>query len=791
MTTTENSLPDPVPTESTPGAAAPVQNERGKLCPQCGANVPPGTPSVLCPKCLLTLGFESQPGLDPPSTAAYRPRFIAPLPEMLAPYFPQLEILERVGYGGMGVVYKARQKELDRFVALKILRPDFENDPGFAERFQREARALAKLNHPHIVTVYDFGKQGDLYFFLMEFVDGTSLRHVEETGRLSCQEALGIVPQVCDALQYAHEQGIVHRDIKPENILISKEGRVKIADFGLAKIARSIDDPAGSAQRPLTGAREVVGTPHYMAPEQVEHPTEVDHRADIFSLGVVLYEMLTGELPLGRFPLPSQKVPIDVRLDDVVLRALQKEPLRRYQRITEVRTDVDRIRESESLPPEGAAGGLKDKAKAFGSKRYSSWKSTDPKTREQIESELGLPAAALTVVGAGSLLIAPLMFLLNLSPSSDLRDTFFHRDTFEFQMAMTPLAGAVSLCTGLLLKSLQNFRYVVAGCILLLVLFGTLWLATLPFAIWALVILRHPSAKTHFTDVPLAECRAWVAPRDLTIRWWTRGRVWLQFVWPKICVASFNCFEFARRAFQKFVAFFRSKFVISSVIFLGLAYLLTAWTAGLQIAMVLAEGSLRPEMVQDLEMSRLNAAAVGPPFATTGFCLILGWIVLWRHSVRVFRSSGSLSRADRLAAPREALLGLAGTSLLIAVVMTIVSVISHSPSRPPGQWRWGFEYWDWRFLLMMVQLGFDLLIGLSLALMCWTSRTRLTRWVLFFSTTIYPLLLGTSLLERGSRGYWTPLVPIWSCVPFGLWAIIALRNDVPSVASNPNQEARV
>ena len=211
MTTTENTLPDPVPTESTPGAAVPVQNEREKLCPQCGARVPVGTPSVLCPRCLLTLGFESQPGLDQPSTAAYRPRFVAPLPEQLAPYFPQLEMLERIGYGGMGVVYKARQKELDRFVALKILRPDFEKDPGFAERFQREARALAKLNHPHIVTVYDFGKQGDLYFFLMEFVDGTSLRQVEETGRLPCQEALGIVPQICDALQYAHEQGIGSR----------------------------------------------------------------------------------------------------------------------------------------------------------------------------------------------------------------------------------------------------------------------------------------------------------------------------------------------------------------------------------------------------------------------------------------------------------------------------------------------------------------------------------------------------------------------------------------------------
>ena len=307
MKTTEDSVPDPQPAEPTPDESMPAEKDRERLCPQCGSAVPVGTPSVLCPKCLLKLGFESQPGLDQPSRAAYRPRFVAPLPEQLAPYFPQLEILERVGYGGMGVVYKARQRELDRLVALKILRPDFENDPGFAERFQREARALAKLNHPHIVTVYDFGKQGDLYFFLMEFVDGTSLRHVEQSGRLSSKEALAIVPQVCDALQFAHEQGIVHRDIKPENILLTKDGRVKIADFGLAKLARPHDENANAIERPLTGTREVIGTPHYMAPEQIEHPTEVDHRADIFSLGVVLYEMLTGELPLGRFPLPSQR----------------------------------------------------------------------------------------------------------------------------------------------------------------------------------------------------------------------------------------------------------------------------------------------------------------------------------------------------------------------------------------------------------------------------------------------------------------------------------------------------
>jgi serine/threonine protein kinase len=270
-----------------------------------------------------------------PGTEAYHNRFTAPSPAELAPLFPQLEILELLGQGGMGAVYKARQTKLDRLVALKILPVGEERDTAFAERFAREARALAKLNHPNIVAVYDFGEAAGLYYFIMEFVDGTNLRQLLQTRQLDPSEALQIVPQICDALQYAHEEEIVHRDIKPENILLDKRGRVKIADFGLAKLlARSGSDLT------LTGSRQVMGTLHYMAPEQIEKPHTVDHRADIYSLGVVFYEMLTGELPLGRFSPPSQKMPMDARLDDMVLRALAKEPEKRYQRIRELKMDV-------------------------------------------------------------------------------------------------------------------------------------------------------------------------------------------------------------------------------------------------------------------------------------------------------------------------------------------------------------------------------------------------------------------------------------------------------------------
>jgi predicted Ser/Thr protein kinase len=291
------------------------------------------------------LNLDSETGLAGSGATAVPP----PSAQELAPHFPQLEILEVIGQGGMGVVYKVRQKELERIAALKILPPGVGGEPAFAERFAREAKALARLNHPGIVTIYDSGRAGGLFYFLMEYVDGVSLGRLMRAGRVSPREALAIVPQLCDALQYAHDQGIVHRDIKPENILLDRQGRVKVADFGLARLLGTGNESAaaggpGPALSPsLTGAGKVVGTPQYMAPEQAEHPGEVDHRADIYALGVVFYQMLTGELPGSRLEAPSRRVQIDVRLDEVVLRALEKEPDRRYQQVSQVKTAVETI----------------------------------------------------------------------------------------------------------------------------------------------------------------------------------------------------------------------------------------------------------------------------------------------------------------------------------------------------------------------------------------------------------------------------------------------------------------
>jgi tRNA A-37 threonylcarbamoyl transferase component Bud32 len=337
-------LPQP-PLAPPPTVAATVMLPK---CPQCHMPLAPNTPEGLCPACLAKVALGSEPAAPAatinvnPLAEAAPPTRVAPDPAQLASQFPQLEIIELLGMGGMGMVYKARQPRLDRIVALKILPVESQQHPSFAERFNREAKALAKLNHPGIVNVYDFGQTSQYYFFIMEFVDGMNLRQLLNTEKVTPRQALELVVQICTALQYAHDEGVVHRDIKPENILLNKKGQVKIADFGLAKLLGTAPDTA------LTMSQAAMGTLNYMAPEQRQNAQGVDHRADIYSLGVVFYEMLTGEVPMGRFEAPSKRVQVDVRLDEVVLRALEREPARRYQQVSEVKSNVETITSTPS-----------------------------------------------------------------------------------------------------------------------------------------------------------------------------------------------------------------------------------------------------------------------------------------------------------------------------------------------------------------------------------------------------------------------------------------------------------
>jgi predicted Ser/Thr protein kinase len=309
------------------------------VCKKCGSELRGDTAGGLCPRCLMALSFASKTMPE-----EERPNLQVSLsPEEMREHFPQYEIFECLGRGGMGVVYKARQKTLDRLVAIKVLAGERQGDLNFAKRFEREAKLLAQLSHMNIVTVHDFGEADGLYYLVMEYVDGVNLRELLREGKMAPEQALAIVPSICEALEYAHAKGIVHRDIKPENILLDRDGRVKIADFGIAS---------------LVGADgEKSGTPPYMAPEQEKGI--VDRRADIYALGAVLYEMLTGERPEKDLVAPSKRVQMDVKIDEIVLRALEKEPERRYQTADEFRTMVETMAGPPRVAERGQEAGFR------------------------------------------------------------------------------------------------------------------------------------------------------------------------------------------------------------------------------------------------------------------------------------------------------------------------------------------------------------------------------------------------------------------------------------------------
>ncbi len=467
-----------------------------RQCSECGRSLPADAPQGLCPQCLIKLGLPTGAEVqdaasadesgDIPTSGVPATGYVPPEPSALAEQFPQLEVLELLGQGGMGAVYKARQKQLDRVVALKILPPQVGRAEAFAERFTREARSLARLSHPGIVMVYDFGHtQAGLYYFIMEFVDGTDLRHVIRSGEISPAQALSVVPQICEALQYAHEEGVVHRDIKPENIMLNKKGQIKITDFGLAKL---LDQPA--TVYTLTQAGQRMGTPHYMAPEQIERPHMVDHRADIYSLGVVFYEMLTGELPLGRFPLPSKKVHVDVRLDEVVLKTLEKEPERRYQHASEVKIDVETISSETPAPGPAAEPAIQaEQGDATEAVRHRVW----------------IPAVGLLVAGGINclavvgLVLAGFSSLVVKSFSGQLaRFEFLPGRARAVVLVVTVGYAVLVILGGWNLMQLRSRRLALWGSVLALFPFSAGSVVGLPMGIWALIVMRNEQVKAAF-----------------------------------------------------------------------------------------------------------------------------------------------------------------------------------------------------------------------------------------------------------------------------------------------------
>lgn len=315
--------------------------EANPINPEPDPQVPASKPAADPEPVLITDGAAAQlfaAGRSPTTSGrrAWQPPSVADLQRML----PQYEILEMIGRGGMGAVYRSVQRTLDREVAIKILPPEIAaEDAQFPERFKLEGKAMAQLNHPGIVAAFDAGETSEgLLYFVMEYVEGTDVQAMLKTrGPLPAEEALTIVAHVCEALEFAHARGFVHRDIKPSNIMVDAHGRVKVADFGLAK-AISCEG------RWMTGESIAIGTADFAAPEAFLPEVKLDGRADLYSVGVMLYQMLTGQIPRGRFEGPSIRVPgLDPRIDAIIDRAMQTDRERRYPTAGEMRADLKNV----------------------------------------------------------------------------------------------------------------------------------------------------------------------------------------------------------------------------------------------------------------------------------------------------------------------------------------------------------------------------------------------------------------------------------------------------------------
>lgn len=368
--------------------------EATRKCQQCDTPMASVERGSACTKCLLGVAMKSVNGRAEKPSSQKHPDWVPPRPAELQRMLPKYEISGLIGRGGMAAVYKGIQHDLDRAVAIKVL-PEVlsqvDDDFNFVDRFRQEALAMARLEHPGIVSVYDFGETDEgLFYFVMEHINGTDLHQYlqDQGGVLSQDLTLPIISQVLAALDCAHSSGIIHRDIKPANILLNKEGRVKITDFGLAKRYGESENEHSIG---LTTTNATVGTSGFLAPESLMPGKKADQRADLYAVGVMLYRMLTGRMPRESFEKPSEIYPeLDVRLDFIVDKAMQMDPYNRYDSAASLRADIEQIINLPGSQVTGKTGGG-----GFTKEGIESRKRRVPR----VAFSIGIASAALVTIG--------------------------------------------------------------------------------------------------------------------------------------------------------------------------------------------------------------------------------------------------------------------------------------------------------------------------------------------------------------------------------------------------------
>ncbi len=308
-----------------------------EICRSCDLPIDPDHALGLCPRCVLSTAVDGLNQTDHPSLSRGQNAGRLPSLDDLNTQVAGFKFIELLGRGGSGWTFLALQKTLNRQVAVKVMHRDIGNEDAVTS-FRCEAESLAKLNHPRIVTVHDFGVSDSFMYLVMEYVAGPTLRQRLIRRPLTVPQSMEVASQICAGVQCAHQAGVLHRDIKPENILFESNdaaSKIKVADFGIAKLLN------GTREESMTFTGVVAGTPFYMAPEQNHRNDPVGPRSDVYSIGVVVYEMLTGHLPLGRFPAPSKLVDCSRSIDIAVFQALQSQTDARTPSVQRLAAQLD------------------------------------------------------------------------------------------------------------------------------------------------------------------------------------------------------------------------------------------------------------------------------------------------------------------------------------------------------------------------------------------------------------------------------------------------------------------